>query len=75
MSMLHSCGRENISKLTDSIVGKNGSGKSAFVDALSWVFGSRSQSLRSDNAQQLLNDRARSEGQEDVYSMCGEVHS
>ena len=50
-----------------SIVGKNGSGKSAFLDAICWVLGFRSQSIRSENVHQLLNDRARSEGQTETY--------
>ena len=33
-----------------SIVGKNGSGKSALMDALCWVFGFRSQSIRTEHA-------------------------
>lgn len=49
-----------------SVVGKNGSGKSAFMDALCWVFGFRSQSIRSENASQLLNDQARKEGNEEM---------
>ena len=45
-----------------SIVGKNGSGKSALMDALCWVFGFRSQSIRTENMQQLVNDRSKREG-------------
>lgn len=54
----------------NSIVGKNGSGKSAFMDALCWVFGFRSQSLRSENMTQLINDQSKREGNRTVYKMC-----
>ena len=54
---------------THSIVGKNGSGKSAFMDALCWVFGFRSHSLRSENMSQLINDKAKGEGCTDMYTI------
>ena len=57
-----------ISSFYSSVVGKNGSGKSAFMDALCWVFGFRSQSIRSENVNQLLNDQARKEGINEMYS-------
>lgn len=48
-------------------MGKNGSGKSAFMDALCWVFGFRSQSLRSENMSQLVNDKSKREGNTETY--------
>ncbi|KNB43395.1 hypothetical protein JH06_2760 [Blastocystis sp. subtype 4] len=57
---------EVVVDVNESVVGKNGSGKSAFMDALCWVFGFRSQSIRSENASQLLNDQARKEGNEEM---------
>lgn len=54
-----------------SIVGKNGSGKSALMDALCWVFGFRSQSIRTENMQQLVNDRSKREGNHEACFSLG----
>lgn len=42
------------------------------MDALCWVFGFRSQSIRSENASQLLNDQAR---KEEMKKCKTKVHS
>ena len=58
-----------LSSVMFSIVGKNGSGKSAFMDALCWIFGSRAHAIRTENSSQLINDRSRAEGNREVYAL------
>ena len=58
-----------LGSLRRSIVGKNGSGKSALMDALCWVFGFRSQSIRTESMQQLVNDKSRAEGNREACSL------
>ena len=44
------------------------------MDALCWVFGSRAHALRTERSSQLINDRSRMEGNQEVYVLFWPVN-